>query len=1180
MMKDMTDPQDPEGLRLALAEAQGRAQGLEERLRDLRGQMDAVSEAMYIQAADGTFLDVNKGAVRMYGYPRSYFIGKTPAFISAPGLNDLEAVGQCFAQALQGTPGGFEFWGLRKNGEAFPKAVRLYPGQDHGRPVVIAIARDITEQKRAERNQHALFQIAEAALESKDTQELFTRVHAIIRTLLPAENLYFALWDRGANTISFPYWVDQVDPRPEPRPLRRGLTEYIFHHGTPLLLDDAALAQLDGSGEIERMGSPSLDWLGVPLKGRSGVFGALVIQSYEGGHHYTPEERNLLVFVSSQVALAIDRSQSMEKQRLLTEAMDRSLEAIFGINEAGRFVFVNRAACLTLGYTAEELLALSIWDIDPQVTPESWPGRWKHLQDKGSRQTESTHQRKDGSRLPVELLSSLLQFEGQALVFTHARNLSERKAAEQTLRASEEKFSRAFQASPDAININRLDGTYLDVNQAFTRMSGWTRDEVLDKSTLDIRIWADLADRERMQRQLKEQGHFVGLEAPFRMKNGAIRTGLVSGTLLTVDGQPSLLTITRDITERKEMEDALRQAEQRLRTVLANSQAVIYQLDAEGRFTLSEGLALANLGLRPGEVVGLSALDLYHDNPDVLGQIRGALGGQPSRQILKQGGRVFDSLLTPVLDENGTVTSIIGIATDITERQLAEDALLAERGLFVGGPVMVIKWRGGPGWPVEYVSPNVETILGYSALDLLDGNIRFEDLVHADDLPRLRRESEEHKAAGTRQYEQQYRLRTAAGEYRWFYDFSAAADPGPHPNRFLGYLLDITDRHNAEEALRHGQKLESLGVLAGGIAHDFNNLLTVILGNLNLAQMKLGDHSPARNYLANTEAAVLRATELTKQMLAYSGRGAFQVEAHDLNGIIQEVARLLEVSIPKKVRLRYDLDPDLPAIQADGAQLQQVVMNLVINAADAIGDREGAIHLRTHPMDLDASHLAMDFLGAPLSPGKFVVMEVEDTGAGMSPEVRARIFDPFFTTKPKGRGLGLSAMLGIIRGHRGGLQVHTEPGHGTSFQLFFPASAEAPQAASPEPENPVGKKLQGRVLIVDDEPLILDTLQNALTALGLEVVTAQDGVEALERFRRESGYLRLVIMDLTMPRMDGREAFQAMYELNPAIPVLLSSGYSEQDSLRTFSGQAPAGFIQKPYQVGILKDLLSRVLKN
>ena len=1301
----MTEFPPPRDLREALESSEQRAEGLQARLEGTQGIIDAISEAIYIQDAEGRFLDVNEGVVRMYGYPKTFFLGRTPEILAAPGRNDMDAVAHAFGKALDGEPQQFEFWGLRQNGDIFPKDVRIYPGTYLGQKVVIAIAQDISIRKRAEQTQEATYRIAEAALESRNSQDLFQRVHAIVRDLMPSENLYFALWDRASDVVSFPYWVDAVDPVPEPRRLRRGLTEYVLRSGKPLLVDETALLELEASGEVEPLGTLPLGWLGVPLRGESGVFGALVIQSYEGGHRYTPSERDLLAFVSIQVAMAIERTQAEAARRILTAAMDLAIDPVFGSSGTGRFVFVNQAACNSLGYSREELLRLSVWDVNPGVDPEHWPARWARIRALGANREETRHRRRDGTVFPVEISSSFLAYEGQEVIFTNVRDIASRKAAEEAIRASEDKFSKAFQASPDAININRLDGTYVDVNPAFTRMSGWSREETIGRTTLDLGLWADQSDRIRMQQLLQTEGHFVGLEARFRVKDGSILTGLVSGTLIQVDGEtclltitrditerkaaeaairysedkfsrafhaspdainitrledgtyldisqgfekaigwtreealgrtaldlniwvdpqdrqqvvelirnhgeftgleipfrkkdgstliglmsgkamevdgvPCLLTITRDISDRKASESALRTAEQRLRTVLANSQAVIYQLDPQGRFLLSEGLGLSNLGLTPGEVVGLSVLEMYRDDSETLAQVQRALEGHASRQVTSAAGRLFENFLTPVFDEQGRVESVIGIATDVTERQQIEEALRMERGLFIGGPVMVFKWRVEPGWPVEYVSPNAEAILGHSIPDLIDGKITYESLIHPEDLARINREVADAETKGLFHYEQQYRLRTASGEYRWFYDFTAAAAPGPNPSHFLGYLLDITDRRQAEDGLRQSQKLESLGILAGGIAHDFNNLLTVVMGNLNLAQMHLPEHAPAQPYLANMEATVLRATELTKQMLAYSGRGHFLVKPHDLNEVVSEVTHLLEVSISKKVRLRFDLEPGIPAIHADAAQIQQVVMNLVTNASDAIGDQEGFIHLSTSTTLLDERDLQPAYGAESLAPGRYVLLEVADTGTGMSPEVMARIFDPFFTTKAAGRGLGLSAMLGILRGHGAGLRITSEVGRGTSFRICFPASDTQPARPVPVSETTSFHPLRGRILLVDDEDLILQTIGSALRALGLDVLTARDGLEAVEQFREASPRPDLVLMDLTMPRMDGREAFRAMYDLDPFIPVVLSSGYTEQDSLKTLSGLEPAGFMQKPYQIQQLRRMLQRVLGN
>ncbi len=390
---------------------------------------------------------------------------------------------------------------------------------------------------------------------------------------------------------------------------------------------------------------------------------------------------------------------------------------------------------------------------------------------------------------------------------------------------------------------------------------------------------------------------------------------------------------------------------------------------------------------------------------------------------------------------------------------------------------------------------------------------------------------------------------------------------------------DIAAVKRVEAHLRQAQKLESLGILAGGIAHDFNNLLTAILGNLGLAQHKLSPGDSAAPFLANIEKTVLKASELTKQMLAYSGRGQYQVAPQDLNRLVQEMALLLQVSISKKITLNFRLASGLPVIEGDVAQLQQVVMNLVTNASDAIGDAEGAITISTWAMNLDGAYIASTFPTQNLSPGAYVVLEVSDTGCGMSQETLARIFDPFFTTKATGHGLGLSAMLGILRGHGGGLKVYTEEGRGSSFKLFFPAHPEGvPAVRVTEADGP--SHFEGRVLMVDDEPVILESTATILAGLGFSVVTAVDGQEALEKFEADQDGFDLVLMDFTMPRLNGHEAFERMRALRPDVPVILCSGYSEQDIIHEFREQDLTGFLLKPYLVSDLKRTLQACLEK
>jgi signal transduction histidine kinase/ABC-type amino acid transport substrate-binding protein/ActR/RegA family two-component response regulator len=394
----------------------------------------------------------------------------------------------------------------------------------------------------------------------------------------------------------------------------------------------------------------------------------------------------------------------------------------------------------------------------------------------------------------------------------------------------------------------------------------------------------------------------------------------------------------------------------------------------------------------------------------------------------------------------------------------------------------------------------------------------------------------------------------------------------------LGRRAAERERLLMEQQMQHVQKLESLGLLAGGIAHDFNNLLTAMLGHLNIAQVRLSPESPAVPALANLERIIHRTAELTRQMLAYSGKGRFVVQHHDMNRVISEMVHLLEVSISKKVALRLTLAESAAPIKADAAQIQQVLMNLVTNAADAIGDKDGTIRISTAVARLDRAYLDQVFHGQELQPGDYTILEVQDTGCGMSPETLSRIFDPFFTTKPTGHGLGLSATLGILRGHHAGLKIYSEQGRGSTFKVLFPSAGSAPEQKSPPQVSQAS--LEGlRVLLVDDEAILRESTTEALRTLGVKVTLAADGQEAVDLVAGNSGAFDLVFMDLTMPRMDGRRAFQEIQKICPGLPVVLTSGYNEQESIQDFIGRGLAGFLQKPYTLNALRETLQRCLR-
>jgi len=404
----------------------------------------------------------------------------------------------------------------------------------------------------------------------------------------------------------------------------------------------------------------------------------------------------------------------------------------------------------------------------------------------------------------------------------------------------------------------------------------------------------------------------------------------------------------------------------------------------------------------------------------------------------------------------------------------------------------------------------------------------------------------------------------------------------------VGIAIDATARIEADaekekmqQQVEHTQRLESLGVLAGGIAHDFNNLLTSIMGNAAMAERKVVyDPVAGKKCLTKIVQSSEKAALLCKQMLDYSGKGHFIIKPINLSAMVEGVTSLLGASIHSTIELNYHLAHQLPCIEADEAQLQQVVMNLVINASDAIGEKGGTITLSTGHLHADARLLAKSALphDDKLDEGEYVVLEVSDTGCGMDKDTRQRLFEPFFTTKFTGRGLGMSAVQGIIRGHKGAVSVDSEPGRGTTFKILFPVSAKRVEESKPCNTEFVDWQAAGTVLIIDDEEIIREIAALMLEDFGFQTITAVDGLDGVDAYKRHQSDIVAVLMDMTMPRLDGEGCFRKLRQIDPNVQVILSSGYNEQDVTGRFSGEGLAGFVQKPYHPDALRDAMRQFM--
>jgi PAS domain S-box-containing protein len=533
---------------------------------------------------------------------------------------------------------------------------------------------------------------------------------------------------------------------------------------------------------------------------------------------------------------------------------------------------------------------------------------------------------------------------------------------------------------------------------------------------------------------------------------------------------------------------------------------------------------------------------------------------------------------------------------EVKERQLSDQALKVseDRYRILAENVIDVIWITDMDLNVTYISPSVEKLRGFTPDEAMGQSLNEiltpESLNYAFQILQNEQENIASGSAAPQTMELKF-FHKNGSRVMTETTINVYYDQNKQPLYFMGVSRDISERKRNQEQQRtleaqiqHVQKLESLGVLAGGIAHDFNNLLVAILGNAELAQTKLSDTTPAANHIGEIIKTSNQAADLCRQLLAYSGKGRFVVETLDISQVVKEMADILDVSISKKVVLRYDFAKKLSPIEADTVQLRQVIMNLITNASDAIGDNTGTISIKTGEMECVADYLAVSYLNDDLPEGVYSYIEVTDSGCGMDKETQAKLFEPFFTTKFVGRGLGLAAVLGIVRGHKGAIKVYSEVGKGSTFKVLFPACKDsALVAAKKEPvkESDIQHwQSSGKVLLADDEEVVRNVSQKMLEIIGFEVLTASDGLEAVELFSKYAEEIVCVLLDLTMPKLDGSEVFNRIRQIRSDIKVILCSGYNQQEATQRFVGKGLANFIQKPYRMHSLIATLKEVLDS
>jgi two-component system, cell cycle sensor histidine kinase and response regulator CckA len=756
----------------------------------------------------------------------------------------------------------------------------------------------------------------------------------------------------------------------------------------------------------------------------------------------------------------------------------------------------------------------------------------------------------------------------------------------ESLRISEQRHRLIFEHNPvPMFNISATTGRFTMVNLAASHLLGWTVPELELMTPTDVlmpeaRPVADaiLASSDRgLQR--------IGL-VRVRRRDGVVRHLDLTIDRTTLGDEEVILASAPDVSDRISAEQALRQSEKIFRDGFETAATPTAMLDGDGIYTRVNAAFCRLFRLQPHEIEGRSFLSLTH--PDDRARDANVLtamqeGRQRAVEIEKRYLRPDGTLIrartsaTPIAHEDGQLSLLIVEVIDHTELGETIAALQKQRAAIarqaalldtVLSNIPVMIYIVAPDQRIEYVNREWSATLGWR-LEELDGIDVMEDL-YPDAAYRAR--VREAIAEGHPGWSDST-LHTRDGRQLVTTWSTVRLDDG----RIIGIGQDVTgtraaeaERNRLELQLQQSQKLESLGVLAGGIAHDFNNLLVGVLGNASLAEEILPTDSPAAPLVAEVRTIATRAADLTRQLLAYAGKGRFVVETVDLSALVGELATLLRSVVSKRAEFEIDLTPGLPAVKADATQLRQVVMNLITNASDALDDRPGRISLRTGVMEPDEEFRMEAVGGASLGEGPHLFVEVQDTGHGMTAETLARIFDPFFTSKFAGRGLGLAATLGIVRSHGGAIHVCSSFGVGTTIRLALPAEQVEIPAAPPRRESQPDWRGSGDVLLADDEDLVRRVAARVLQRLGFSVVECADGQEAVERFAEEPDRYRLVILDLTMPRRSGDDALRAIRRIRADVPVVLCSGHTAEGIDPSLTALPGVSFLQKPYEVTAL----------
>ena len=862
----------------------------------------------------------------------------------------------------------------------------------------------------------------------------------------------------------------------------------------------------------------------------------------------------------------------------------------------GGFVDVNEAFTTISGYTRQEALANSSIGLDLWVNQEDRQGVVDELS--AGRQVagrEYQFKTKSGEIITGLFSAQLLALGDVPCVLSSINDITERKLTEDELRKSQEKFAKLYKASPAWLVVSALeDGRFWEVNDAFCEAMGYAQEELVGRTSSELNMWVDIADRQRYLEQMQSKGFVRNFPVQFRQKDGTVRDFLWSAEKIEIEGKSCAMSVLLDVTETNRARAAIEKSEAQYRNLFENINDLVCVHDLEGRLINVNPVASDILGYTREEFLSLKLPDIipvkyrpkFYDVYMKTIVDKGYAAGV-MQMVAKSGQIHFIEYRNRLIRaENQEGPYIAGLARDITESIRAATALKESEAQFraafdnapLGMALIDLERRF-----LKVNAPLCE-MLKYSENELL--GISFNQFTHPEDRQGGRDRWEELKSGRASSNQAEKRYLDKDGNVHWIIiSNSALKDQQGRTRYIVSHFFDNTRYKSAHEAsqrlesqLRQAQKMEAIGTLAGGIAHDFNNILAAVMGyaEITLEDIEQGKGSPEAVH--NILEASGRAKGLVNQILTFSRRADAELTPVDLNKEVLNASNLLKQTLPKMIDIRRELSTEIAPVMASPHQMEQILMNLGSNARDAMPDG-GTLTIVTSQQRVEGVNCRA--CSQPFS-GEYAVISVRDTGQGIKEEDLDKIFDPFFTTKEigKGTGLGLSTVFGIVDSYGGHINCMTRLGEGTTFNIYLlPAEERIVDAESDLPEESI-EGGQETVLLVDDEPLILDIGSKHLSRVGYKVVTAANGEEALEIFKGMQDEISLVILDLSMPGMGGHRCLQALLSMEPSIKVIVFTGYSRDGDISETLSSGAVALLAKPFSKNEMLKTVRMVLDS